>query len=45
MVYAILAVISLTAPMIENNEAINKIEKSYICKTMYENNLLLKIIL
>ncbi len=31
--------------MIEHNEAISKIEESHISKAMYENNILLKIIL
>lgn len=45
VIYAILAIINLTAPMIEHNQAISKIEESFICKTMYQNNILLKIIL
>lgn len=45
VIYAVLAIINLTAPIIENNQAVEQIQKSYISKTMYENNLLLKIIL
>ena len=45
IIYAVLAIINVTAPMIENNKVTKEIEKSYICNTLYENNLLLKIIL
>lgn len=45
IIYAMLAIINLTAPMIEHNKTIEEIQNSHICKTMYENNLLLKIIL
>lgn len=45
MIYAALAIINLTAPMAQENRAVEEIEKSYVCKTMYENNLLLRFIL
>lgn len=43
--YAILAIISLTSTIMTENKIVNTIENSYICKMMYENNILLKIIL
>lgn len=45
IIYAALAIINLTAPIIKENKAIEEIEDSHICKVMYENNLLLKVIL
>ena len=44
--YAILAIISLTAPIVkENNKVVEQIEDSHVCKLMYENNIILKLIL
>lgn len=40
-----LAIISITEPMIKDNKVINLIQDSHITKVMYENNLILKIIL
>ncbi len=45
VIYASLAIINLTAPMFENNKVVESINDSHICKTMYDNNLLLNIIL
>lgn len=45
IIYAVLAIINLTAPIIKENKAVEQIEDSHICKMMYENNLLLKVIL
>lgn len=45
IIYAALAIINLTAPMIKENKVVEQIEDSHICKIMYENNLLLKLIL
>ena len=45
IIYAVLAIINLTAPIIKENKAVEQIEDSHICKLMYENNVLLKVIL
>lgn len=45
IVYAILAVLNVASPMLGGNGLYKKIEDSHVCKFMYENNLLLKIIL
>lgn len=45
VVYGILAVISFISPMMKNSTITKEIDKSFICKTMYENNIILKIIL
>ena len=45
IVYAILAIINLTAPLIKDNKVVDAIDKSYVCKFMYENNVILKVIL
>ena len=45
IIYAVLAIINLTAPIIKENKAVEQIEESHICNIMYENNLLLKLIL
>lgn len=43
--YAFLAVISMITPMLGENAISKEIDNSFLCKTMYENNLILKIIL
>lgn len=43
--YILLAMLSLTAPMLGENNIYKEINNSHLCKAMYENNLLLKIIL
>lgn len=45
IIYALLAVLSMVSPMIGDNPVNREIDKSYICKTMYEHNLILKVIL
>lgn len=45
IVYALLAVISVARPMLGENNIYKEIEESRICKAMYENNLILNIIL
>lgn len=45
IVYTVLAVINLVSPMIKDSTVQSEIEKSYLCKEMYENNLILKVIL
>lgn len=45
IVYALLAVISTIKPMLGENNIYKEIEESHICKAMYENNLILNIIL
>lgn len=45
IVYALLAVISVARPMLGENNIYKEIEESHICKAMYENNLILNIIL
>lgn len=45
IIYAALAIINLTEPMIKENKVVEQINDSHISKIMYENNLLLKLIL
>lgn len=45
IIYIILALISLIAPTMENSVILESINSSYIGKLMYNNNLILKIIL
>ena len=45
LTYALLAILSVSYPMIGENPINQEINKSHICKTMYENNLILSIIL
>lgn len=45
IVYGALAVINMISPMMGDNVLNKEIEKSHLCKTMYENNIILKIIL
>ena len=43
--YAALAVLSMMTPMIGENAVSKAIEESHLCKSMYENNIILNIIL
>lgn len=43
IVYILLAIISFTAPMLDNN-IVDSVDKSFIGNMMYNNNILLKII-
>lgn len=43
--YVALAILSMVSPMLGENAINKEIDKSNICKAMYENNILLKIIL
>lgn len=43
IIYGILAILTLIAPMIEELEIINQINKSYIGSYLYNNNIILKI--
>ena len=45
IIYVALAIFSLATPMLGENAVSKEIEESHICKMMYENNLLLNIIL
>ena len=45
VIYAALAIINLVSPMLKENKITDEINNSVVCKTMYENNLLLKVIL
>ena len=45
IIYAALAIINLTEPIIKDNKVTEQIEKSHISKVLYENNLILKAIL
>ncbi len=45
IIYAALALISMTEATMTENQVVSTIQESYICKNMYENNLLLKMIL
>lgn len=45
IVYAALAVLSMAAPMIGENGVTNAVQNSHLCKAMYENNIILNIIL
>ena len=42
--YALLAVIGLMAPTIGENALYKEINKSHLCKMMYENNILINIV-
>lgn len=43
--YAFFAIVSMAKPMIGENTISKEIDNSFLCKAMYENNLILKIIL
>lgn len=45
IIFAALAIINLTQPMIKENKAIEEIENSHVCKCLYDNNVILKLIL
>lgn len=45
VVYLILLIVSLIVPMIENQAILETIEKTILCKFMYNNNILLGIFL
>lgn len=44
ILYVLLAIISFTAPMLNNAEFINALNKSFIGSMLYNNNILLKIL-
>lgn len=44
LTYILLALLGLTAPMLGENNIHKEINKSHLCKAMYENNLLIKLI-
>lgn len=43
--YAFFAIVSMAKPMIGENTISKEIDNSFLCKAIYENNLILKIIL
>lgn len=45
IIYAVLAIYSMVEPMIGENQIKEEIQNSHLCHMMYDNNLLLKIIL
>ena len=45
IIYISLAIISFISPMMESTHMVDKINDSYICKSMYDNNIILKMIL
>ena len=45
IVYAALTVFSMVSPMIGENGVSREIQNSHLCKAMYENNIILKMIL
>ena len=45
IVYGALAIIQVITPMMKNEFLHGEIEKSHLCKMMYENNIILNIIL
>lgn len=44
IVYIVLAIISLVAPMLANKKIVEDIQKSHIGSIMYDNNIVLKIL-
>lgn len=44
IVYVVLGIISLASPMILDSKIITDIQKSYIGNTMYDNNIVLKLL-
>lgn len=45
IVYVALAVLNAVSPMLGKNTLYEQIDDSHICKAMYENNIILKVIL
>ena len=45
IIYIGLAIISFISPMMESTHMVDKINDTYICKSMYDNNIILKMIL
>ena len=44
IVYVVLGIISIASPMISDSKIITDIQNSYIGNTMYDNNIVLKIL-
>lgn len=45
IIYIGLAIISFISPMMESTHIVDKINDTHICKSMYDNNIILKMIL
>lgn len=45
IIYIGLAIISFISPMMESTHMVDKINDTHICKSMYDNNIILKMIL
>ena len=45
VIYVVLAIFSMISPMMNDNAISSAINESHICKVMYENNIILNVIL